>query len=181
MAMPTGDKLLEKLRAWGLDGLYQVLEEAAANPASWPGTMVLDLPQPEQAEYIRNLIYAALWDLGVKPQFTVRLTPGRGLVVEQRQGAGQSIRIRTSDGSNLDPGQPARSGYRPEQGVMGDEGLIEMLTKPSKPDWMKSDEPAQADEPAAKPGFTLPKSAGPRLGHSNLLADQADSGQEETS
>ena len=129
MSMPKGQALQDKLARFGLAEFYGLLKGAADNPASWPGTAKLSV-DPEDSDYIRNLLYAALWELGVKPQFSIKLDPGFGLRVEQRRGTGRMV------GVNIE-GQAASGLARPGD-VLGDEGLADIFAPDAPGQWSPS-------------------------------------------
>jgi hypothetical protein len=126
MAYYTGDNLDKRVERFGLTELKELLRKVGDGTAVWPDACILTPPYPKDMETLRNLIYSLLYNMGLKPYFSVKLGPGCLILDQKLPDTKTGIKF----------GLPSPQPYYHEQNdVLGDEGLL---------DSFDDDEPASA-------------------------------------
>jgi len=82
MTYYIGTSLENRVKQYGLQELYALLTEVGGGQTNWPGTCIIQA-DPQHLEPIRVTIYSILHEMGLKPQFRVKMVHG-GLTLEQR-------------------------------------------------------------------------------------------------
>lgn len=84
MSYYTGKALERRIHQYGLTDVYVALQTYAKGKMVWP-TCRINLDDAVIAEQVRNTLYSMMYELGLKPQFTVQLKPGQLVVTEKKK------------------------------------------------------------------------------------------------
>ena len=116
MAYYTGDNLDRRIEQFGLTEIKSLLRQVGEGEAAWPAPCTLTPPTAKDMEVMRNLVYSMLYEMGLKPYFSVKLGPGY-LILDQKL---------PDKKSGIKFGLPTHPSQRYNAGdVLGDEGLMD--------------------------------------------------------